>query len=173
MTWASRCYRWRESAAIVLLAVGDARALSVEDPPPTPRTPREPPTPSLAPHVCARAHLSMITAQAAGSLVNIALNISIEHKTREPGEAKHAINDQAGLPGPQRASACRLFHVFPSIGPSRSAIEHSASERSLPPIQVIDVNEDVTERLVAQRSRHLFSEVLASRPDQLQPIGAG
>ena len=60
-----------------------------------------------------------------------------------------------------------------SIGPSRNAIEHSADTRALPPIQVIDVNEDVTQRLVAQRSRHLFSEVLSARPDQLQPIGAG
>src|SRR5258708_40338290 len=60
-----------------------------------------------------------------------------------------------------------------SIGPSRKEIEHSADTRALPPIQVIDVNEDVTQRLVAQRSRHLFSEVLSGRPDQLQPIGAG
>jgi polysaccharide export outer membrane protein len=66
---------------------------------------------------------------------------------------------------------CTTF--FSSIGPSGGAIEHSASERSLPPIQVVDVNEEVTQRLAAQRSRHLFSEVLASRPDQLQPIGAG
>jgi polysaccharide export outer membrane protein len=68
-------------------------------------------------------------------------------------------------------SGCTTF--FSSIGPSGGAIEHSASERSLPPIQVVDVNEEVTQRLAAQRSRHLFSEVLASRPDQLQPIGAG
>ena len=73
----------------------------------------------------------------------------------------------------KRASACRLFHLFSSIGPSRSAIEHSAGERSLPAIQVVDVNEGVTERLVAQRSRYLFSEVLNSPPDQLRPIGAG
>jgi polysaccharide biosynthesis/export protein len=68
-------------------------------------------------------------------------------------------------------AGCSTF--LPTIGPSRRAIEHSSKEQSLPPVQVIDVNEDVTERLVAQRSRHLFSEVLASRPDQLQPIGGG
>jgi polysaccharide biosynthesis/export protein len=68
-------------------------------------------------------------------------------------------------------AGCSTF--LPTIGPSRRAIEHSAEERSLPPVQVIDVNGDVTERLEAQRSRHLFSEVLASRPDQLQPIGGG
>jgi polysaccharide biosynthesis/export protein len=68
-------------------------------------------------------------------------------------------------------AGCSTF--FSSIGPSRSEIEHSAGERPLPPIQLIDVNEEVTQRLVAQRSRHLFSEVLSNRPDQLQPIGAG
>jgi polysaccharide export outer membrane protein len=68
-------------------------------------------------------------------------------------------------------AGCSTF--FPSIGPSRKDIAQAASSRSLPPIQIIDVNEDVTQRLAAQRSRHLFSEVLSSRPDQLQPIGAG
>jgi polysaccharide biosynthesis/export protein len=68
-------------------------------------------------------------------------------------------------------AGCSTF--FSSIGPSRSDIEHSAAERPLPPIQLIDVNEEVTQRLAAQRSRHLFSEVLSNRPDQLQPIGAG
>jgi polysaccharide export outer membrane protein len=68
-------------------------------------------------------------------------------------------------------AGCSTF--LSSIGPSRKEIEHSADTRALPPIQVVDVNEDVTQRLVAQRSRHLFSEVLSGRPDQLQPIGAG
>jgi polysaccharide export outer membrane protein len=61
---------------------------------------------------------------------------------------------------------------FPSIGPSRHDIDHPA-ERSLPPIPVVDVNEEVTRRLVAQRSRLLFSEVMSNRPDRLQPIGSG
>jgi polysaccharide export outer membrane protein len=68
-------------------------------------------------------------------------------------------------------AGCSTF--FSSIGPSRRDVEHSAGERPLPPIQLIDVNEEVTQRLTAQRSRHLFSEVLNSPPDQLQPIGAG
>jgi polysaccharide biosynthesis/export protein len=68
-------------------------------------------------------------------------------------------------------SGCSTF--FSSIGPSRSAIDHSAAVRPLPQIQVIDVNEEVTQRLAGQRSRHLFSEVLTSRPDQLQLIGPG
>jgi polysaccharide biosynthesis/export protein len=68
-------------------------------------------------------------------------------------------------------AGCSTF--FSSIGPSGTAIEHAADGRSLPPVQVVDVNEEVTQRLVAQRSRHLFSEVLSNRPDELQPIGAG
>jgi polysaccharide biosynthesis/export protein len=68
-------------------------------------------------------------------------------------------------------AGCSTF--FSSIGPSRKDVEHSAGERPLPPIQLIEVNEEVTQRLVAQRSRHLFSEVLSNRPDQLQTIGAG
>ena len=68
-------------------------------------------------------------------------------------------------------AGCSTF--FSSIGPSRRDIEHSADGRSLPPIKIVDVDEEVTERLLAQRTRHLFSEVLTSRPDQLQVIGAG
>ena len=66
---------------------------------------------------------------------------------------------------------CSTF--FSSIGPSRKEIEKSANPHSLPPIQIVEVNEDVTRQLVAQRTRHLFSEVLSTRPDQLQPIGGG
>jgi polysaccharide biosynthesis/export protein len=62
---------------------------------------------------------------------------------------------------------------FPSIGPSRHEIEHQDAKTSIPPIPVIDVNEEVTRRLVAQRSRLLFSEVLTTRPEQLLPMGKG
>jgi polysaccharide export outer membrane protein len=62
---------------------------------------------------------------------------------------------------------------FPSIGPSRSEIEHPEAHTPEPPIAVIDVNEDVTRRLIAQRSRTLFSEVLPSRPADLQTVGSG
>jgi polysaccharide export outer membrane protein len=62
---------------------------------------------------------------------------------------------------------------FPSIGPTRHGIEHQDDKTSIPPIPVIDVNEDVTRRLVARRTRLLFSEVLSTRPDQLLPMGKG
>jgi polysaccharide export outer membrane protein len=68
-------------------------------------------------------------------------------------------------------AGCASF--FPSIGPTRHGIEHQDVNASIPPIPVIDVNEDVTRRLVARRSRLLFSEVLSTRPDQLFPMGKG
>jgi polysaccharide biosynthesis/export protein len=68
-------------------------------------------------------------------------------------------------------AGCASF--FPSIGPTRHGIEHQDAEASIPPIPVIDVNEDVTRRLVARRTRLLFSEVLTARPDQLLPMGKG
>jgi len=68
-------------------------------------------------------------------------------------------------------AGCASF--FPSIGPTRHGIEHQEAEASIPPIPVIDVNEDVTRRLVARRTRLLFSEVLSTRPDQLLPMGKG
>jgi polysaccharide biosynthesis/export protein len=68
-------------------------------------------------------------------------------------------------------AGCSTF--FSSIGPSRREIDRSAQERSLPPIRVVDVNEEVAQRLAALHSRHLFSEVLTSSPDHLQPISAG
>jgi polysaccharide export outer membrane protein len=73
--------------------------------------------------------------------------------------------------GAMLLAGCSTF--FPSIGPSRKDIEHSAQARTLPPIQIVDVNEEVTQRLVAQRTRHLFSESLTNTSEQLQPIGAG
>jgi polysaccharide biosynthesis/export protein len=66
---------------------------------------------------------------------------------------------------------CSTF--FSSIGPSRKEIDHSANDHSLPPIQIVEVDEEVTQRLLSQRSRRLFSEVLAAPAEHLQPIGAG
>jgi polysaccharide biosynthesis/export protein len=68
-------------------------------------------------------------------------------------------------------AGCSTF--FSSIGPSSKEINQSANQRSLPPIKIVEVNEEITRQLATQRSQHLFSEVLSSRPDQLQPIGAG
>ena len=69
------------------------------------------------------------------------------------------------------AGGCASF--FPQSGPSRTGIEQSPSQRELPPIQVIDVNEDVTHRLLARHSSVLFSQVFDSPPDQLRHVGSG
>jgi polysaccharide export outer membrane protein len=63
--------------------------------------------------------------------------------------------------------------IFPSMGPSSHDIEHSTGTAGLPAMRVVDVDAEVTHRLVAQRSRHLFSEVLSNSPDRLQPMGLG
>ena len=66
-------------------------------------------------------------------------------------------------------AGCATF--FSSIGPSRHAIDHPRTNDRFRPFRIIDVNEEVTRRLVAQRSRLLFSEVFSTHPDQLLPIG--
>jgi polysaccharide biosynthesis/export protein len=69
------------------------------------------------------------------------------------------------------AGGCTTF--LPSDGPTRSAIEQSAAQRALPPIQVVDVNEDVTRRLLARHSSTLFSQVFETPPNRMQQIGSG
>jgi len=68
-------------------------------------------------------------------------------------------------------SGCATY--FPTVGPSRSAIEGTAAPPAAAAIQVVDVDDEVTRRLLAQRTRHLFSETLGNRPNELQPVGSG
>ena len=89
------------------------------------------------------------------------LNISIEHKLRERREAKMQFTTKlACLTLALLLAGCSTF--FSSIGPSGRAVTHSADERSLPPVQVIDVNEEVTRRLVAQRDGVIENAVSVS-----------
>jgi polysaccharide biosynthesis/export protein len=69
--------------------------------------------------------------------------------------------------------ACGCASFFPQSGPSRIGIEQSPSQRELPPIQVVDVNEDVTHRLLARHSPALFSQVFEGPPNELRRIGSG
>ena len=62
---------------------------------------------------------------------------------------------------------------FPSEGPDRHKIESAPNARVLPVIQVVDVTDEVTRRLLARRSQRLFSETLGNHPNQLQTIGSG
>ena len=68
-------------------------------------------------------------------------------------------------------SACATF--FPSVGPSRREIEQVSVEAPSPSIQVVDVDAEVTQRLLAQRTRKLFSETLGSHPSEMQRVGSG
>ena len=68
-------------------------------------------------------------------------------------------------------AGCTTF--FPAVGPDRHKIQNAPAARILPAIQVVDVTDDVTRRLLARRSQHLFSETLGNHPNQLQTIGAG
>src|SRR5271170_2682455 len=58
-------------------------------------------------------------------------------------------------------------------GPSRGQVEKGPNDRVLPAIQLVDVNEDVTRRLLARRSNAQFSKLFEIPPHQLQPIGSG
>ncbi len=60
-----------------------------------------------------------------------------------------------------------------SVGPDRHRIENAPAGRALPAIQVVDVTDEVTRRLLARHTRHLFSETLGNRPSQLQTMGSG
>jgi polysaccharide biosynthesis/export protein len=111
----------------------------------------------------------MFAARRPGTLVTILLNISQGTARRDSMQLTTKLASLAS--SAILLAGCSTF--FPSTGPSRRDVDHSADGRSLPPIKIVDVNEEVTQRLVAQRTRHLFSEVLSKRPDQLQVIGAG
>jgi polysaccharide biosynthesis/export protein len=67
-------------------------------------------------------------------------------------------------------AGCASF--FPGSGPSRGQIKQQPGTPVAPAIQVIDVDDAVTHRLMAQRGQRLFSETLGnSRPESV--VGAG
>jgi polysaccharide biosynthesis/export protein len=69
-------------------------------------------------------------------------------------------------------SGCANF--LPTSGPSRSAIDRS---KAVPPnagaIQLIDIDDAVTRRLLAQRKSRLFSETLGNERVAAHTVGAG
>jgi polysaccharide biosynthesis/export protein len=69
-------------------------------------------------------------------------------------------------------SGCAYF--LPTSGPSRSAIDRS---KTAPPnagaIQLIDIDDAVTRRLLEQRKSRLFSEVLGNERIAAHTVGAG
>jgi polysaccharide export outer membrane protein len=67
---------------------------------------------------------------------------------------------------------CGCAGFLPTIGPSRARIEAARSPERPSAIQVVDVNDAVTRRLLAQRTQHLFSETLREGPVS-RTVGAG
>lgn len=68
-------------------------------------------------------------------------------------------------------SGCASY--FPTIGPSRSDVENAKAPPGAPAIQIVDVNESVTRKLVEERTQHLFSETLGNAPIASRKVGGG
>lgn len=68
-------------------------------------------------------------------------------------------------------SGCVGF--IPAAGPSRAEIRRTKAPVGAAAIQVIDVDDAVTRRLLAQRVQHLFSATLGGKPISSRVIGAG
>jgi polysaccharide export outer membrane protein len=68
-------------------------------------------------------------------------------------------------------SGCSAF--LPTVGPSRAAIDRSTPAPNAAPIQILDIDDDVTRQLLSQRAAHLFSETLGNQRIGPHTIGAG
>ncbi len=87
-------------------------------------------------------------------------------------EIMHSATKSAGLAlTGMLLAGCASF--FSAMGPNSHEIRAAPNARVLPKIQVVDVTDEVTRRLLARRSQRLFSETLGNHPNQLQTIGAG
>jgi polysaccharide export outer membrane protein len=69
------------------------------------------------------------------------------------------------------SSACSGF--VPSVGPSRAEIVRAKTAVGTAAIQVIDVDDAVTRRLLALHSQHLFSETLQANTSFTRVVGPG
>ncbi len=66
---------------------------------------------------------------------------------------------------------CATF--LPTIGPSRHQINHPRSAPNRAAIQIVDINDEVTRELLAQRAQRLFSETLGNQRIVSRTVGAG
>lgn len=62
---------------------------------------------------------------------------------------------------------------FPTIGPSAAQIEKAPSQPGAAQIQIVDVDDAVARKLLAQRDLRLFSETLGDKSGPTQSVGAG
>jgi polysaccharide biosynthesis/export protein len=63
--------------------------------------------------------------------------------------------------------------VLPGIGPSRREIDHAKTPANAAAIQIVDIDEAVTQRLLAQREQRLFSETLGNKRIASRTVGPG
>jgi polysaccharide export outer membrane protein len=68
---------------------------------------------------------------------------------------------------------CGCASFIPTIGPSRSAVEGTKPISNAPTIQLVDIDEAVTRRLLEQRAQRRFSETLGNARITSRAIGAG
>ncbi len=69
-------------------------------------------------------------------------------------------------------SGCTSF--LPTIGPSRSAIEHSSQVTAdVGAIELVDVNESVTQELLSHRQAQSFAQVLGHQSRTVHTVGMG
>ncbi len=68
-------------------------------------------------------------------------------------------------------SGCAGF--LPTIGPSRSAINEAKPPPNAAAIQIVDIDDAVTRRLLAQRATRLFSETLGNQRIAARTVGPG
>jgi polysaccharide biosynthesis/export protein len=66
---------------------------------------------------------------------------------------------------------CATF--LPTIGPSRHQIDHPQSAPNKAAIQIVDINDEVTRQLLAQREQRMFSETLGNKRIAARSVGAG
>ncbi len=62
---------------------------------------------------------------------------------------------------------------LPSVGPSRAEITKAATPVGAAAIQVVDVDDAVTRKLLALRTQRLFSETLRANPASTRAVGPG
>jgi polysaccharide export outer membrane protein len=71
-------------------------------------------------------------------------------------------------------TGCATFPGWlPSPGPSREQVQDKRDAQGINGIQLIDVNDAVTRKLLVSRKQSLFSETFASTPQPSYVIGAG
>jgi polysaccharide biosynthesis/export protein len=64
-------------------------------------------------------------------------------------------------------------NILPTIGPTRHQIASTKSAPDRPTIQLIDIDEAVTGKLLDQRRQRLFSETLGNQAILVRTVGAG